>query len=106
MTDGADAPEVTPGRLPRLCASRDQDSPFRSPRPPALPHRPGRVRRIRAHGGGPLPARLRPILQRDGGMWEPGSRRWLVTRHNIGPVIRALERETDPLFRQAGMSLD
>jgi hypothetical protein len=23
-----------------------------------------------------------------------------------GPVIRALERETDPLFRQAGMSLD
>jgi hypothetical protein len=29
-----------------------------------------------------------------------------VTRHRIGPVIRALERETDPLFRQAGMSLD
>ena len=31
------------------------------------------------------------ILQRAGGMWEPGSRRWLVTRHRIGPVIRALE---------------
>jgi hypothetical protein len=46
------------------------------------------------------------ILQRAGGMWEPGSRRWLVSRHRIGPVIRALERETDPLFRQAGMSLD
>jgi hypothetical protein len=46
------------------------------------------------------------ILQRAGGMWEPGSRRWLVTRHRIGPVIHALERETDPLFRQAGMSLD
>jgi hypothetical protein len=46
------------------------------------------------------------ILRRAGGMWEPGTRRWLVTRHRIGPVIRALERETDPLFRQAGMSLD
>jgi hypothetical protein len=45
-------------------------------------------------------------LGRAGGMWEPGSRRWLVTRHRIGPVIRALERETDPLFRHAGMSLD
>jgi hypothetical protein len=31
-------------------------------------------------------------------MWEPGSRRWLVTRHRIGPVSRALEQETDPLF--------
>jgi hypothetical protein len=46
------------------------------------------------------------ILQHAGGMWEAGTRRWLVTRHRIGPVIRALERETDPLFRQAGMSLD
>jgi hypothetical protein len=74
----------------------------------------------------PLPARIGPvefadfgrmaavrcpqdfahILQRAGGAWEPGSRRSLVTRHRIGPVIRALERETDPLFRQAGMSLD
>ena len=74
----------------------------------------------------PLPARIGPvefaefghmvavrcpqefdhILQHAGGMWEAGTRRWLVTRHRIGPVIRALERETDPLFRQAGMSLD
>jgi hypothetical protein len=46
------------------------------------------------------------ILQRAGGIWELGSHRWLVTRHRIGQVIRALERETDPLFRQAGMSLD
>jgi hypothetical protein len=29
-----------------------------------------------------------------------------VTRHGSGPVIRALERYTDPLFRQAGLSLD
>jgi hypothetical protein len=74
----------------------------------------------------PLPARIGPveftefgrmvavrcpqdfahILQRAGGVWEPGGRRWLVTRHRNGPVIRALERETDPLFRQVGMSLD
>jgi hypothetical protein len=46
------------------------------------------------------------ILQRAGGVWEPGSGHWLVTRHRIGPVIRALQRETDPLSRQAGMSLD
>ena len=27
-------------------------------------------------------------------------------QRRIGPVIRALERTTDPLFRQAGLSLD
>jgi hypothetical protein len=41
-----------------------------------------------------------------GSGWEPGTCRWLVTRHGSGPVIRALERYTDPLFRQAGLSLD
>jgi hypothetical protein len=35
----------------------------------AHPHRPGRVRRIWTHGGGPLPARLRP---------HPAKRRWRV----------------------------
>jgi hypothetical protein len=39
-------------------------------------------------------------------VWEPGSRRWRVQRRRIGPVIRALERATDPLFRQAGINLD
>jgi hypothetical protein len=37
---------------------------------------------------------------------EPGSRRWLVERRRIGPVIRALEATTDPLFRRAGISLE
>lgn len=46
------------------------------------------------------------ILRWAGGEWEPGSRRWLVERRRIGPLIRALKRATDPLFRQAGMSLD
>ena len=46
------------------------------------------------------------IVQRAGGVWEPGSHRWLVERRRIGPVIRALRKATDPLFRRAGMSLD
>ena len=56
----------------------------------------------------PLPARIGPvefaefgrmvavrcpqdfahILQRAGSVWEPGTRRWLVERRRIGPVIR------------------
>ena len=40
------------------------------------------------------------------GLWEPGSRRWLIERRRIGPVIRALRRVTDPLFRHAGIDLD
>ena len=39
-------------------------------------------------------------------MWEPGTRRWLIERRRIGPVLRHLRRTTDPLFRQAGISLD
>jgi hypothetical protein len=46
------------------------------------------------------------VMRRAGGQWEPGSRRWLLERRRIGPVIRALRRQTDPLFRQAGMTLD
>ncbi len=41
-----------------------------------------------------------------GGLREPGSRRWLIERRRMGPLIRKLERITDPLFRQAGISLD
>jgi hypothetical protein len=40
------------------------------------------------------------------GQWEPGTRQWLVERRRIGPVIRRLERVTDPLFRQAGLTLE
>ena len=39
-------------------------------------------------------------------MWEPGSKRWLVERRRLGPLIRNLRRSTDPLFRQAGIDLD
>ena len=52
------------------------------------------------------PKELAHILQRAGAVWEPGSRRWRVQRRRIGPVIRSLERATDPLFRHAGIDLD
>ncbi len=42
------------------------------------------------------------MMQRAGGLWEPGSRRWLIERRRIGP----LERATDPLSRRAGINLD
>jgi hypothetical protein len=46
------------------------------------------------------------IVRRAGGVWDPGTRRWLVQRYRVGPLIRALEAATDPLFRRVGMSLD
>ena len=46
------------------------------------------------------------LMRKAGGQWEPGSRRWLVERRRIGPVIRALEAATDPLVRRAGISLE
>jgi hypothetical protein len=52
------------------------------------------------------PQEFADIILRAGrpmGAWQPplaGERR------RIGPVIRALQRATDPLFRHAGMSLD
>jgi hypothetical protein len=52
------------------------------------------------------PRDLAPLMRRAAGPWEPGSRRWLIERRRIGPLIRTLKRVTDPLFRQAGMSLD
>ena len=52
------------------------------------------------------PHELDPIMRWAGGLWEPGSRRWLIEQRRIGPVLRTLRRTTDPLFRQAGISLD
>jgi hypothetical protein len=52
------------------------------------------------------PRELDGIFRRAGGVWEPGSRRWLIERRRIGPVIRALRSATDPLFRKSGLSLD
>ncbi len=52
------------------------------------------------------PTELVPLMREAGGFWQPGSRRWLIERRRIGPLVRKLERATDPLFRQAGISLD
>jgi hypothetical protein len=52
------------------------------------------------------PHDLDHLMRRAGGQWEPGSRRWLIERRRIGPLVRTLRRHTDPLFRQAGVSLD
>jgi hypothetical protein len=52
------------------------------------------------------PSDLVPLVRQAGGIWEPGSRQWLVERRRIDPLIRALQRVTDPLFRQAGIDLD
>ena len=52
------------------------------------------------------PREMDALFRRAGGAWEPGSRRWLIERRRIGPVIRALRATTDPLFRQSGISLD
>ena len=41
------------------------------------------------------PQEFADIVLRAGGLWEPGSRRWLVERRRIGPVIRA-PAGTDP----------
>ena len=52
------------------------------------------------------PQDLYPLMRLAGGLWEPGSRRWLIERKRMGPLIRNLRRDTDPLFRQAGIDLD
>ena len=52
------------------------------------------------------PHELDPLLRAAGGQWEPGSRRWLILRRRVGPLVRELRRATDPLFRSAGMNLD
>jgi hypothetical protein len=45
------------------------------------------------------------LMRRAGGQWEPGTRRWLIERRRIGPVIRALKRSVDPLFRAVGLTV-
>ena len=37
---------------------------------------------------------------------DAGGEVWLIERRRIGPVIRALRRDTDRLFRPAGLDLD
>jgi hypothetical protein len=36
------------------------------------------------------PSDLDALMQRAGGLWEPGTRRWLIERRRMGPLIRNL----------------
>jgi hypothetical protein len=75
---------------------------------PVLPHHVGpaalsplgRLVAVRA------PRAFDPLFRRAGATWDPGARRWLLERRRLGPLIRALRRSTDPLFRHAGLDLD
>jgi len=63
---------------------------MRSP-PPPLPARVGpcELNMLGAMVAVRCPQEFADIILRAGGLWEPGSRRWLVERRRIGPVIRA-----------------
>jgi hypothetical protein len=71
--------------LARAVAAADQ----------AVP-KPGKHRTGRGRGAGRA-----YILQRAGGVWEPGSRRWLVARRAGHPCSTACD---GPLFRGAGLT--
>ena len=42
------------------------------------------------------------LMHQAGGQREQGTRRWLVERRRLGPLVRNLRRATDPLFRRGG----
>jgi hypothetical protein len=52
------------------------------------------------------PQDFEPLMRQAGGVWEPGSRWWLIERRRLGPLVRGLRQATDPLFRRVGMDLD
>jgi hypothetical protein len=52
------------------------------------------------------PSDFNELMRLNGGLREAGSRRWLILRRRVKPLVRELRRTTDPLFRQAGMDLD
>ncbi len=52
------------------------------------------------------PRDLDQAMRRAGWLWDPGAHRWLNERWRIAPVMRFLERTTDPLFRRAGIDQD
>jgi hypothetical protein len=52
------------------------------------------------------PLEFAPLMRHAGGTWDPGNHLWLIHVRRMGPVIRTLRRETDPLFRHGGIELD
>jgi hypothetical protein len=76
--------------------------------PPVVPTRigPAEIALVGALVAVRCPSDLDPWMQKAGGLWDPGGRRWLIERKRMGPLIRNLRRVTDPLFRHAGIDLD
>ena len=52
------------------------------------------------------PGQYDDLMRTAGATWDRATRQWWIERRRIGPVIRELEREVDPLFAQAGIRLD
>jgi hypothetical protein len=77
-------------------------------RPEVLPGRvgPAEIALVGALVAVRCPSDLDPWMQKAGGLWDPGGRRWLIERKRMGPLIRNLRSVTDPLFRHAGIDLD
>ena len=52
------------------------------------------------------PSDFNELMRLNGGLREAGSRRWLILRRRVKPLVRELLVATDPLFRWAGIDLD
>ena len=73
-----------------------------------LPHRigPVEIERLGSLFALRCPHDLDPLMRAAGGIWEPDSRRWLLTGSLVLRLVPALRRATDPLFRRARINLD
>jgi hypothetical protein len=60
----------------------------------------GKLVKVRA------PRELAKTIEAAGGVFDPGDRTWWLQPRRLRPLVRRLERETDPLFRQAGLTLE
>ena len=70
--------------------------------PTPMPMRSG----ARGYGRRPLPARVRSDHAEGRGLVGVGEPALAHERRQIGPVIRSLQRVTDPLFRRVGLVLE
>jgi hypothetical protein len=91
-----------------VARTRAAQNPHMAQRAIDIPDRVGPVEfgRVGAWVAVKCPREHDALMRKAGGLWEPSTKRWLIERRRIGPVIRALERATDPLFRRAGLVLD
>jgi hypothetical protein len=52
------------------------------------------------------PSEFNELMRARNGLREAGSRRWLISRRRVKPLVRELLVATDPLFRWASVDLD